>query len=143
MGVISNASVTKVQSVQPLQPLQNTPDQSDSNQTSNLNNANNSNGINTDSSNEQTKDSTNSDGKKNSQNLSQQELKKAMETAQKLIEPHQTEVELKMFDKLDTYYLQIIDKDTKQVIGEVPAKQLLEIHAQVLEKLGLLVDKKV
>lgn len=139
MEVNNNTSVTKVQSAQPIQQLQNTFDQSEQKQTRDLNN----NELNSDSCNGQNKGSTSSDGKNAFQTLSKQDLQKAMETAQKLIEPHQKEVELKLFDKLDTYYVQIVDKETKQVIGEIPPKQLLEIHAEVLEKLGLLVDKKI
>jgi flagellar protein FlaG len=53
-----------------------------------------------------------------------------------------TELKYVYFDKLQTYYVQVQDVNTHQVIREIPPKKFLEMYASVAEKLGLIVNDK-
>ncbi len=44
-------------------------------------------------------------------------------------------------DKLGELYVKIIDVETNQVIGQIPAKSLLRLEANMREIAGLIVDK--
>ena len=46
-------------------------------------------------------------------------------------------------DELNEYYVTIIDSNTDEVIREIPSKKLMDIHAAMLEFVGLLIDRKV
>lgn len=72
-----------------------------------------------------------------------EDVRKAVNTLNNLILPHHTNLHFAFHDKLDKYYVQIVDSDTHQVIKEIPPKKFLDAHAATLELLGFLVDKKV
>lgn len=59
------------------------------------------------------------------------------------LSPKETNLSFKLHDKLDRYYVEVIDKETKEVIREIPAKELLDMHAKMLEFLGVFIDKKL
>lgn len=46
-------------------------------------------------------------------------------------------------EKLNEYYVTIVDEQTQEVIREIPPKKMLDIFATMTEFIGLLVDKKV
>jgi flagellar protein FlaG len=71
------------------------------------------------------------------------DMQKAIKTLNKLISPHHTNLHFAFHEKLDRYFVQIVDSDTHQVIKEIPPKKFLDAHAATLELLGFLVDKRV
>ena len=46
-------------------------------------------------------------------------------------------------DLLKEYYVTIVDDRTQEIVKEIPAKKMLDMHAAMTEFVGLLVDKKV
>ncbi|WP_203245962.1 flagellar protein FlaG [Sporosarcina beigongshangi] len=54
-----------------------------------------------------------------------------------------TQLRFKFHDKLNEYYVTIIDSNTDEVIREIPSKKLMDIHAAMREFVGLLVDRKI
>src|ERR1700730_9137198 len=59
------------------------------------------------------------------------------------LEPAQTSMRFKLHEKLNQYYVVIMDDNTNEVIKEIPAKKLLDMYAAMTEHLGLLFDKKI
>jgi flagellar protein FlaG len=59
------------------------------------------------------------------------------------LEPAQTSVRFKLHEKLNEYYVVIINDNTDEVVKEIPAKKLLDTYAAMAEHLGLLVDRKI
>ncbi|MCT2347440.1 flagellar protein FlaG [Niallia taxi] len=57
--------------------------------------------------------------------------------------PAHTSLKFQLHDKLEEYYVQVIDDQTKEVIREIPSEKMLDIHAAMKEYLGLMVDKKI
>lgn len=54
-----------------------------------------------------------------------------------------TQLRFKFHDKLNEYYVTIVDSKTDEVIREIPSKKLMDIHAAMREFVGLLVDQKI
>ena len=71
------------------------------------------------------------------------EIEEATESVNKFLEISHTNVQFKLHEKLDRYYVTIVDSDTKEVIKEIPPKKLLDLHASMLEYVGILVDDKI
>ncbi|MCQ6278707.1 flagellar protein FlaG [Bacillus sp. EB600] len=59
------------------------------------------------------------------------------------LEPAHTSVRFKLHEKLNEYYVVIVNDNTDEVVKEIPAKKLLDTYAAMAEHLGLLVDRKI
>ena len=46
-------------------------------------------------------------------------------------------------EKLQTYYVTLINDQTKETVREIPPKKLLDMYASMREYLGLFVDNKI
>ena len=54
-----------------------------------------------------------------------------------------THLKFEFHDKLNEYYVTIIDEVTREVVKEIPPKKLLDMFAAMTEVLGIMVDKKI
>ncbi len=54
-----------------------------------------------------------------------------------------THLKFEFHDKLQEYYVTIVDDQTKEVVKEIPAKKILDMYAAMTEFVGLMVDKKI
>lgn len=81
-------------------------------------------------------------GQNGSQNqqLSNEQLKKAVEQLNKSM-PH-SEAIFGFHEETNRVTIKIIDKDTKEVIKELPPEKTLDMIAKVWELAGILVDEK-
>lgn len=59
------------------------------------------------------------------------------------LEPKYTNLSFKLHDKLDRFYVEVVDQETKKVIREIPDKELLDMYAKMTEFLGLFIDRKL
>lgn len=59
------------------------------------------------------------------------------------LQPSHTSIKFKLHEKLNEYYITVVDDITNDVVKEIPAKKLLDTYAAMAEHLGLLVDKKI
>jgi flagellar protein FlaG len=60
-----------------------------------------------------------------------------------LLSSSNTHLKFEFHDELKEYYITIIDDQSKEVVREIPAKRLLDMHAAMTEFVGLMVDKKI
>jgi flagellar protein FlaG len=84
--------------------------------------------------------------KKQSQEVNQKKKEKVKEIVKGLndfLQPAHTSIKFKLHEKLNEYYVTIVDDITNEVVKEIPAKKLLDTYADMAEHLGLLVDKKI
>ena len=54
-----------------------------------------------------------------------------------------TSLKFEYHEKLDEYYVTIVDDVTHEVVKEIPPKKMLDFYAAMTEFLGLMVDKKI
>ncbi len=71
------------------------------------------------------------------------ELEKVVNGLNHFLEPSQTSIRFKLHEKLNKYYVVIVNNNTDEVVKEIPAKKLLDTYAAMAERLGILVDRKI
>ncbi|XJZ26939.1 flagellar protein FlaG [Bacillota bacterium Lsc_1132] len=72
-----------------------------------------------------------------------EKVKEVIKGLNEFLQPTHTSLKFKLHEKLQEYYVTIVDDRTNEVIKEIPAKKLLDTYAAMAEHLGLLVDKKI
>ncbi|MFH5187555.1 flagellar protein FlaG [Paenibacillus sp. TAB 01] len=92
-----------------------------------------------------------SDGKADSMELSgaaadkeaaRQELMKSVDELNKMMQPNNTHLSFVLHEKLQEYYVRVVDNQTDEVIKEIPSKKILDMVAEMKSKIGLLIDEK-
>ncbi|MBD3108492.1 flagellar protein FlaG [Bacillus sp. AGMB 02131] len=56
---------------------------------------------------------------------------------------HVTQLKFEYHEGLQEYFMSIVDRDTQEVLKEIPAKKLLDLYAAIQKNIGLVVDQKV
>jgi len=79
----------------------------------------------------------------NEQQLPADKAKQMTDSMNTFLESANTQLRFKFHEKLNEYYVTIVDSTTDEVIREIPSKKLLDIHAAMREFVGLLVDRKI
>lgn len=77
------------------------------------------------------------------QRTKKEKVEEAIKVINEFIQPSQTAIKFEMHEKLDEYYVKVIDERTKEVIREIPSKKLLDLYAAMKDFIGLIVDKKI
>lgn len=71
-----------------------------------------------------------------------EQLEKIVDNFNDLIPSH-TSLKFELHEKLEKYYVKVIDDKTKEVVKEIPSKKMLDMYAAMKEFLGLMVDEKI
>lgn len=78
-----------------------------------------------------------------SKEVSDKELRNAVDKLNKFLEDSKTHAEYQYHDKLkNDLMIKIVDDKTGEVIHEVPPKKILDMVAKMLEMVGVLIDKR-
>lgn len=78
-----------------------------------------------------------------SKEVSDKELRNAVDKLNKFLEDGKTHAEYQYHDKLkNDLMIKIVDDKTGEVIHEVPPKKILDMVAKMLEMVGVLIDKR-
>jgi flagellar protein FlaG len=80
---------------------------------------------------------------KSEQQLPLEKAQQLTDSMNTFLESANTQLQFKLHDKLNEYYVTIIDIKTDEVVREIPSKKLMDIHAAMREFVGLLVDRKI
>lgn len=82
--------------------------------------------------------------KQDASNLVKKEkLKDVVESMNTFLEPTHTSVRFEFHEKLNEYFVKVVDDVTEETIREIPPKKLLDFYAAMTEFVGLMVDKKI
>ena len=82
-------------------------------------------------------------GQLENQKTSKEQVEKIVESMNQFIDASPTRVKFEFHEKLEDYYVTVVDSQTNDVIKEIPSKKLLDMYASMLEFMGILVDKKI
>ncbi len=74
--------------------------------------------------------------------VSEKSLQNAVNGMNDVVSSANTHLKFEYHDRLNEYYVTIVDDITQEVVKEIPAKKFLDMHADMAEFMGLLVDKK-
>lgn len=70
-------------------------------------------------------------------------LNEVIESINAFMQPSHTSLKFELHEKLNDYYVTVIDDDTKEVVREIPSKKMLDMYAAMKEFMGLVIDEKI
>jgi len=71
------------------------------------------------------------------------ELIKAIERVEKALEPEFISLEYNRHEGTGVMMLKIVNRDTKEIIREIPPEKILDIAAAIWEMAGIIVDERI
>ncbi|UKS64797.1 flagellar protein FlaG [Rossellomorea marisflavi] len=74
--------------------------------------------------------------------VSETSVKTALNGMNEFVSSANTHLKFEYHDRLNEYYVTIVDDVTQEIVKEIPAKKFLDMHADMAEFMGLVVDKK-
>lgn len=77
------------------------------------------------------------------QRIEKEDMEKAVSAWNEFIQPVRRNIKFEFHEKLEQYYVTVVDSDTDQVIREIPQKKFLDMYAEMADFMGFLIDKKV
>lgn len=72
-----------------------------------------------------------------------EQLKAQAESMNRMLEVNYTNLKFNIHEDLNRVYVQVLERDTEEVIREVPPEKFLDMVAAMMEQIGILVDEKV
>jgi uncharacterized FlaG/YvyC family protein len=85
------------------------------------------------------------DGQYNAQKdgmASEQQIKSAISQANNKMKTHRTRCEFSYHEETKRVSIKVVDKDTQEIIREIPPEETLEMVQKMWELAGILVDEK-
>lgn len=76
-------------------------------------------------------------------NFPKEKVKEIVDGMNKFMEASPTALKFEFHEKLNEYYVRIVDEKTKETVREIPPKKMLDYYAAMTEFIGLMVDKKI
>jgi flagellar protein FlaG len=73
---------------------------------------------------------------------SEQQIKDAITKANNKLKGHRTRCEFSYHEETKRVSIKVLDKDTQEVIREIPPEETLEMIERMWELAGLLIDEK-
>ncbi|MEQ6854604.1 flagellar protein FlaG [Lysinibacillus capsici] len=70
-------------------------------------------------------------------------LQQAISTMNDMLETNHSASKFMFHEGLERYYVTIVDRDTEEVIKEIPPKRLLDAFYEMQKMLGIIVDEKI
>ncbi|MDY0408913.1 flagellar protein FlaG [Virgibacillus soli] len=67
----------------------------------------------------------------------------AVEKMNDFIEPLHTDLKFLLHEKLNEYYVAVVNPITDEIIKEIPPKKMLDMYAEMAQFMGILIDKKI
>ncbi|MBO1511731.1 flagellar protein FlaG [Metabacillus bambusae] len=72
-----------------------------------------------------------------------EEVENIVNSMNDFLQASYTHVKFEFHEKLNEYYVTIVDNETDEVVREIPSKKLLDIYSAMAEFLGFIIDEKV
>lgn len=72
-----------------------------------------------------------------------EKLDEVIEGINAFMQPSHTSLKFELHEKLNDYYVTVIDDETKEVVREIPSKKMLDMYAAMKEFMGLVIDEKI
>jgi len=74
--------------------------------------------------------------------MSKQAVEQEVEGINNWLRTTNTHIKFTLHEKLNEYYIQVINDQTNEVVREIPSKKIMDIAAKLHEMIGILVDEK-
>ncbi|WP_342559379.1 flagellar protein FlaG [Metasolibacillus sp. FSL K6-0083] len=70
-------------------------------------------------------------------------VQEVVEKMNKMLEVNHNTAKFKYHEGLDRYYVTVVDRDTEEVVKEIPPKKLLDAFYEMQKMFGMIVDEKI
>lgn len=70
-------------------------------------------------------------------------LQEAVSAMNEILETNDSTSRFKYHEGLDRYYVTVVDKNTDEVVKEIPPKKLLDAFYEMQKMIGMIVDEKI
>jgi flagellar protein FlaG len=81
--------------------------------------------------------------RKSETEVREKEIEKVVSDINTVLGNTHTSLKYVYHEKLQKYYVTLIDDETKETVREIPPKKLLDMYASMQDYLGLFVDNKI
>ncbi len=71
------------------------------------------------------------------------EVEKTVNALNDFLIPEQRNIKFEFHEKLERYYVTVVNSETKEIIREIPPRKLLDLYADMADFMGFLIDKRV
>lgn len=75
--------------------------------------------------------------------ITEEKLKQAVDSLNEFMESNHNSSKFVYHEGLDRYFVQVVNKDTEEVIKEIPPKKLLDAFYEMQKMVGMIVDEKI
>lgn len=76
-------------------------------------------------------------------NIKEQDIINSIEKANKKIQGSGTELSFSVHSATKQIMIKIIDKQSKEIVKEIPSEKILDMVANIMETSGLIIDRKM
>jgi len=73
--------------------------------------------------------------------VTREDAQNVADVMNKVSELVNSQLNFEVFEETNQLYVQIVDRNTKEVIKQIPPKEMLELSARLKEMVGLILDK--
>ncbi len=80
---------------------------------------------------------------KKTNEITKEDLEQNIEGVNQFLDLNQTTLKFQVHEDLDRLFVEVIDRNTQEVVREIPPKEFLDMISSMLEHVGLIVDKRV
>ncbi|BDH60838.1 hypothetical protein MTP04_09680 [Lysinibacillus sp. PLM2] len=75
--------------------------------------------------------------------VTEEKLEKAVNSLNEILEINHNSSKFVYHEGLDRYFVQVVNKDTEEVVKEIPPKKLLDAFYEMQKLVGMIVDEKI
>ncbi|WP_339227330.1 flagellar protein FlaG [Oceanobacillus sp. FSL K6-2867] len=79
----------------------------------------------------------------NVEKIDKNEVDKVVQKLNEFMEPIRRNLKFELHDKLNKYYVTVVDSNINEVIKEIPPKKMLDMYAEMADFMGILIDRKI
>src|SRR5699024_7031495 len=79
----------------------------------------------------------------NAEMISKGKMESILSEMNEMIKPLRTNLHFQLHEKLNEYYVEVVNPLTDEIIKEIPPKKMLDRYALMAEFMGLLDDEKI
>ena len=75
--------------------------------------------------------------------ITEEKLKQAVDSLNEFLENNHNSSKFVYHEGLDRYFVQVVNKDTDEIVKEIPPKKLLDAFYEMQKMVGMIVDEKI
>lgn len=75
--------------------------------------------------------------------ISDEKIHQVVNSLNEILKINQNSSKFIYHEGLDRYYVQVVNKDTDEVVKEIPSKKLLDAFYEMQKLVGMIVDEKI